>query len=400
MKSRLANDIVGRFPPGWKAATIGELGELVAGSTPPRKEDERYFSDSGIPWVKTGDLTNGLVSRTEERITDLGVSECRCPKHPPGTVLVAMYGGFGQIGRTGLLNIHASTNQAITAIRLRDPSPVTPIFLQAWLNHVKPVWRRVAGSSRKDPNISKSDISNLPVPLPPDALVRAHDSFVSAVGLMDEKIAELIAAKRLFKEGVVQTTMLTTRCERSMSMAQLCEQVVNRNAGRLSYDRVMGVVKGVGFESMRNRVRGKGGLDRYLVVPPGAFAYNPMRLNIGSIAFNNQRRELLVSPDYVVFQPRAGVASAKYVNQLRYAYLWRRFMRRAGAGSVRVRIYFDDLARLRFPAPDIHEQERIATALDVMDREISLLEAQRKQYQLYKSGLMNSLLSGELTVPS
>lgn len=218
----------------------------------------------------------------------------------------------------------------------------------------------------------------------------------------------LIEAKRTFKCGLMQ--QLLTGRKRFPEFKgspwvmhwfdHLCEELSERNGSSLGPDCVMGVIKGVGFEPMRQRVRGKGDLARYKIVPPNAFAYNPMRLNIGSIAFNNSGKTILVSPDYEVFRARDGVADPEYVNQLRYSRYWTSFMDRAGAGSVRVRIYFTDLARLRVPAPNVDEQCRIAEALRLADLEIDQLAQLHELIEAQRRALLSRLLSGSLVVPS
>ena len=73
-----------------------------------------------------------------------------------------MYGGFNQIGRTGILNIKATTNQAISALIKKDD--YNSKFLQSYLNFNVKQWRRFAASSRKDPNITKKDIEKFKIP--------------------------------------------------------------------------------------------------------------------------------------------------------------------------------------------------------------------------------------------
>jgi type I restriction enzyme S subunit len=150
---------------------------------------------------------------------------------------------------------------------------------------------------------------------------------------------------------------------------------------------------------MRERVMGDD-LTRYLVVSPNSFAYNPMRLNIGSIAFNSSHRRVLVSPDYVVFSTRPTALRPNYLNHVRSSWIWEKFVQRAGSGSVRTRIYFDDLATLKLPLPEAAEQDRIDSALRGMDSEIKLLVQQREALATQRRGLMERLLSGEIDIPS
>jgi len=143
---------------------IKDIATVQAGATPLRSE-EKYFKNGSIPWLKTLDLNNGDIFETEEKITELAIKETSCKVREINSVLVAMYGGFNQIGRTGLLRIAAATNQAVSAIKV-DQSLVRPEFLHFLLNAKVDYWKRVAISSRKDPNITKNDVENFSFHLP------------------------------------------------------------------------------------------------------------------------------------------------------------------------------------------------------------------------------------------
>ncbi|MDD4854011.1 MAG: restriction endonuclease subunit S [Acinetobacter towneri] len=75
-----------------------------------------------------------------------------------------MYGGFNQIGRTGLLSADATCNQALSAIYPNDK--VEPYFLLTYLNLKVDSWKELAASSRKDPNITKNDVLSFPLIYP------------------------------------------------------------------------------------------------------------------------------------------------------------------------------------------------------------------------------------------
>jgi restriction endonuclease S subunit len=101
-----------------------------------------------------------------------------------------MYGGFKQIGRTGVLEIEATHNQAMTALL---PTPgVNPYFLNAILVAAKDYWRTVANSTRKDPNITKTDVLNFKLPLPPLATQQAIVAEIEAEQALVAANRELI----------------------------------------------------------------------------------------------------------------------------------------------------------------------------------------------------------------
>src|SRR5690606_4279885 len=101
---------IGRIPSSWSVVRMGQIAEIRSGSTPSRRRADYFASTGGYPWVKTMDLTDGDILATDESITELALADTSCCLHPPGTVLVAMYGGFNQIGRTGILRVTAATN--------------------------------------------------------------------------------------------------------------------------------------------------------------------------------------------------------------------------------------------------------------------------------------------------
>ena len=119
-----------------------------------------FFENADVSWVKTTDLNNGVILKTEEKISQIALAETSVKILPKGTVFVAMYGGFNQIGRTGRLETEATCNQALSAIYPNDK--VVPYYLLTYLNLNVDAWKDLAASSRKDPNITKSDVLAFP----------------------------------------------------------------------------------------------------------------------------------------------------------------------------------------------------------------------------------------------
>ena len=122
------------------------------------------FKNANIPWVKTTDLNNAVITHTEEQISKIALESTSVKMLPKDTVFVAMYGGFNQIGRTGLLLNEAACNQALSAIYPNEN--ISSFFLLSYLNHNVKEWKTFAASSRKDPNITKKDVLSFPFNYP------------------------------------------------------------------------------------------------------------------------------------------------------------------------------------------------------------------------------------------
>ncbi len=76
----------------------------------PKATERQYYENGTIPWLVIGDLNDGVVTRSESKITELGLENSSAKMIPKGTLLVAMYGSIGKLGITG---IECCTNQAI-----------------------------------------------------------------------------------------------------------------------------------------------------------------------------------------------------------------------------------------------------------------------------------------------
>ncbi|QGU80344.1 restriction endonuclease subunit S [Streptococcus salivarius] len=165
----------------WKVSKLGELFEIYSGNTPSRSDRNNY--DNGtIPWIKTTDLNNSLIYVNEEKISDHGAKKLKTL--PKNTILIAMYGGFNQIGRTGLLTYPATINQALAS--LLPVKEINSYFLLNYLNLRKDSWRNVAASSRKDPNITKNDVEKFKISFPS---LEEQSAIGSLFRLLDDLLA-------------------------------------------------------------------------------------------------------------------------------------------------------------------------------------------------------------------
>lgn len=208
--SAYAQTELGYLPSDWRIAEIGDIAETSSGTTPSRGQYDRYFKSGVHAWVKTLDLNNAEIWLTDESITDTALQETSLRMFPAGSVLVAMYGGLRQIGRTGLLRIPAAVNQAITVIR-PDSACLWPDFLLFYLNHRVGYWQSVASSSRKDPNITGADVRAFKLPLPGIEEQQQIASALNDADTLIDSLEQLLTKKRQIKQGAMQELLTGKR---------------------------------------------------------------------------------------------------------------------------------------------------------------------------------------------
>ena len=156
------NEVPFEIPEKWKWVQLGNIGRWKAGGTPSRSNKD-YYNNGTIPWLKTGDLTDGLINRVEEYITDEALKNSSAHINPKGSVLIAMYGAT--IGKLGLLKFPCATNQACCAC------DVNTLICDRWyLFYFLESQRKefiAKGAGGAQPNISRTKIVNHLIPLPP-----------------------------------------------------------------------------------------------------------------------------------------------------------------------------------------------------------------------------------------
>jgi type I restriction enzyme, S subunit len=158
--------IIDIFPPdsmpmNWRKTTLGSIGIWSTGGTPSRQVSN-YF-DGGIPWIKSGDLNDGIVTKTDETISQLGLDNSNAKLLPKGTISIALYGAT--IGKLGILGIESTTNQACANCVINEKI-ITTRYLFYFLRSQKSYFIQV-GQGGAQPNITNWIIWEWPIVIPP-----------------------------------------------------------------------------------------------------------------------------------------------------------------------------------------------------------------------------------------
>ena len=148
------------LPNNWCWTTLGSIGKWQSGATPSRLQKDYYEGE--IPWLKTGDLNDGIIYNIPETITQKALAETSVKLNPTGSVLVAMYGAT--IGKIGILSFPATTNQACCACT--EFCGIEQMYLFYFLLSHKDYFVMLGGGGAQ-PNISKEKIIGTMIPLPP-----------------------------------------------------------------------------------------------------------------------------------------------------------------------------------------------------------------------------------------
>ena len=158
------DEIPFEIPQGWEWERIGNLFETTSGSTPLSRIPD-YYQNGSINWVRTTDLNNGVLCKTEIQITEKACSDYNLTILPRNSVCIAMYGGAGTIGKHSILQFDTTINQSVCAIKPNGYCNMD--YLHNFIEYQRPYWMDFAAGSRKDPNINQLIIKYCLLPIPP-----------------------------------------------------------------------------------------------------------------------------------------------------------------------------------------------------------------------------------------
>lgn len=168
------------------------------------------------------------------------------------------------------------------------------------------------------------------------------------------------------------------------------------------YSQVESVSNKFGFikqdEYFKNRRVASKDTSNYYVIKKGYFAYNPSRIDVGSLAYKHNDEISIISPLYVSFKANNELINDYFLLSFFNSVTFTKQM--IFEGGVRNTLNYDNLIQSKIPIPTIQEQQRIASCLSSLDE---VIEAHSKKLELlkdHKKGLMQNLFPQEgETVP-
>ncbi|WP_420612532.1 restriction endonuclease subunit S [Candidatus Spongiisocius sp.] len=188
----------------WESRPIEELVSQVSSGGTPRAQDPRYYTESGIPFLKIDDITKSrgrFVHKAEQSITRLALEESAAKVFPAGTVLVTMY---GTMGVTKTLRSPMATNQAIAA--LVPPFRCDPDYLALALSFRRGGLERLAAQTTQ-PNISGTIIRRFQIPIPPLEEQRRIAEILDTIDETIQTTERVIAKQRVILAGLQESLL-------------------------------------------------------------------------------------------------------------------------------------------------------------------------------------------------
>lgn len=375
-----------KLPPEWIATTVGEACAIRNDLRLPISRDERATMKGPYPYYgPTGQLDAIAGFRIDGKFALIGEDGDHFldVKNKPQTTLVS-----GRFNVNNHAHVIESTGQCSAE------------WFYNYFHHrsIKPFLTRQGASRYK---LNKAALQEIPIILPPAEEQESISALFREWNAATQKAKQLIAAKgRNYNHEVSRTIS----CEKHpyTHVGAFAEEVSARNRGG-NDARVLSVTNSLGFvlpEDQFKRRVASADLTNYKIVRLGQYAYNPSRINVGSIARLEGWEDGVLSPMYVVFRLDEDKINSDYFLHWLNSHEARQRIKNSAQGSVRETVSFPDFSAIKIRLPDMTTQAATALYLNTLRDESVLLGRLVVALRAQKRGLMHRLLTGEWRVPA
>ena len=401
-------------PNGWRATTIGDVVDIFSGAT-PSTEVASYW-DGEIPWCIPTDITGTpgkYLLTTERNITHEGLVSSGASLLPEGSLLLC---SRATIGDVKIAATTICTNQGFKSLVCKDG--VSNEFLYYLIQPFKPRMVELAtGSTFRE--LSKRDLGNITVALPPLPEQRAIAAVLSDIDGMLDALDALIAKKQDIKKATMQQ-LLTGKTRlpgfsgewTEFNMAE--DAVLKARIGwhGLTTEEYLPtgdyhLVTGTEFVGERIDWSNCQYVDYGRFIQDRAIQLRVSDVlltkdgTIGKVAYvDSLPRPATLNSGIFVIRPKADGIVAKYIYYVLTSRIFEDFLTELQAGSTIVHLYQKDFVNFTFRVPSYDEQHAIAAVLSDMDAEIATLEERRDKTSALKQGMMQELLTGRIRLPA
>jgi len=384
------------FSEDWEEKKLSDIGLITTGNTPSTLNRDYYNGNE--MFVSPADMQgNRYINNTKSTLTQLGFSKGR--KVKKNSVCFVCIGST--IGKVAQLTKDSLTNQQINCLTANINN--FDDFIYSLLELKAPYIKLLAGEQAV-PLINKTDFSNLKFFLPSKKEQEKIASFLSSLDKKIEILDKKISLLQKYKKGLMQkifSQVLRFKANDGSNFPDWEEKKLGNYLTQKSIKNkdcavklVLSVSNKKGFITQGEQFNGyevaSKDLSNYKIIKKNEYAYNPSRINVGSIARLENFSIGIVSPMYVAFELKDSLNHI-YFNSLFQTNKFKYQIKTGCSGSVRDSLNFDDMSDFKINLPSLEEQEKIANFLASIDKKIEFIKEDLELTKKFKKALLQGM---------
>ena len=360
----------------WEQRKLGEIGSV---SMCRRIFKEQTSENGEIPFYKIGTFGGEADAFISRELFEEYKAKYQYPKK--GDILIS---ASGSIGRTVVFTGKNEYFQDSNIVWLNHDKHLDNSFLKCFYSIVK--WAGIEGSTIK--RLYNDNILNTAITLPSveeqQKIGAYFENLDNLITLHQRKYDKLTNVKKsmlgkMFPQNGSNVPEIRfkgfTEAWEQRKFDDITYPAGEKNRDNLPYESYS-VTNENGFIPQNEQFENGGTMattdkSMYYIVSKNSFAYNPARINVGSIGYYDKPENVIVSSLYEVFKTSEDIDD-------RFLWHWfksdafQRMIEQYQEGGVRLYFYYDKLCMCSLPVPDIQEQRKIGKQLDILDNLITL----------------------------
>jgi len=363
-----------RFPEfsgEWEMSSIGEQFELYSGNTPSRMNKNQF--DGSINWITSGELKEHYISDTKEKISEEAAKNNSLKLLPVGTFVIAIYGleANGVRGTCSITTRESTISQACMAFTSK--MDIQNEFLYSWYKKHGNIIGIKYAQGTKQQNLSYDIIERFNISYP---CMEEQKKLIRFISLIDQRIAtqnKIIEDLKKLKSAIIEIEYSPKDSYHS-HIGGAIVQISKRNKDNhlcnvLSVSNRQGFIKQ--SEQFEDRNVASDDTSNYKIVEKNDFAYNPARINVGSIARLTKFETGIVSPMYICFRTKDCLLP-EYLELFFESRNFFYHIQKRLEGSVRLCLSYEELCNIPIVIPSIEKQKQVDLHLSKLAQKIDL----------------------------
>lgn len=395
----------------WKEVRLGDVCSRVCSGGTPKSTNLSYYGGE-IPWLNTKEIDFNRIYSTEKTITESGLSNSSAKWIVPNTVTVAMYGATA--GKSCIVKVPMTTNQACCNLTINEEVADYEFIYYTLKNDYTTLASLANGGAQQ--NLNAQIIKDYVLQMPSLADQRRIASILSSLDRKIELNNKINAdleemAQAIFKNWFVDFEPFKDGKFVDSELGMIPEgwkvgtlgDITNNKSAKVKERNDVKVLSPVTSgelvlsEEYFTKQVFSSSIAKYKIVNKGDFAYNPARVNIGSLGRNEFDFYGCVSPVYVVFSVLEGYEN--YFDLFRKTDFFKDSVASLAIGGVRQSLSYDDLSLIETIIPSKNIVEKFNNLYNQMKKTIKANKLENSRLSLLRDTLLPRLISGEIEVP-
>ena len=395
----------------WKEVRLGDICTRVCSGGTPKSTNLSYYGGE-IPWLNTKEIDFNRIYSTEKTITDSGLNNSSAKWIVPNTITVAMYGATA--GKSCIVKVPMTTNQACCNLTINDEVADYEFVYYSLKNDYTTLASLANGGAQQ--NLNAQIIKDYVLKMPSLADQRRIASILSSLDRKIELNNKINAdleemAQAIFKNWFVDFEPFKKGKFVDSELGMIPEgwkvgtlrDITNNKTAKVKERNDVKVLSPVTSgelvlsEEYFTKQVFSSSIAKYKIVNKGDFAYNPARVNIGSIGRNEFDFDGCVSPVYVVFSVLDGYEN--YFDLFRKTDFFKDSVASLAIGGVRQSLSYDDLSLIETIIPSKNIVEKFNNLFNQMKKTIKANKLENSRLSTLRDTLLPRLISGEIEVP-